>query len=140
MTDGKGFMVKPIFYWQEWHVWEFIESMNLPYCHLYDEGFDRLGCCVCPMITSSSMAKVNQHRKRWPGYYKAFEHVVTWWFWNKAWWNRFAWKRPERFINAWYRGFSGESPFKALKSPDVPDGQGTQLSFLNGKKRRVQYA
>jgi len=34
---------KPIFSWLEWHVWEFIESMNLPYCELYDEGFNRLG-------------------------------------------------------------------------------------------------
>jgi phosphoadenosine phosphosulfate reductase len=34
---------KPIFYWLEWHVWEFIESLNLPYCELYDQGFNRIG-------------------------------------------------------------------------------------------------
>lgn len=96
---------KPIFSWTDWHVWEFIESMNLPYCHLYDEGFDRLGCVVCPMITSKNMKKVEMHRKRWPGYYKAFEAATTYWFWHKAWWARFIWRQPDRFINAWYRSF-----------------------------------
>jgi len=111
---------KPIYHWSEWHVWEFIESMGLPYCHLYDEGFDRLGCCVCPMITSSNMGKVNQHRNRWPGFYRAFEHAVTWWFWNMAWWDRFVWKRPERFINAWYRSFKVQ-----------PSNQGIQRNAKN---------
>jgi phosphoadenosine phosphosulfate reductase len=127
---------KPIFHWSEWHVWEFIESMNLPYCHLYDEGFDRLGCCVCPMITSSSMAKVNQHRKRWPGFYKAFEHAVTWWFWNKAWWDRFVWKRPERFLDAWYRSFKTESSNSRTQLAVELDHHGSQLSFLNGAQNR----
>ena len=40
---GRKTITKPIFSWLEWHVWEFIESMNLPYCELYDEGFNRLG-------------------------------------------------------------------------------------------------
>lgn len=102
---GQATHFKPIFGWSEWHVWEFIESMNLPYCHLYDEGFDRLGCVVCPMITSSNMKKINMHRKRWPGFYKAFEAATTYWFWHKAWWDRFIWKQPDRFINAWYRSF-----------------------------------
>jgi phosphoadenosine phosphosulfate reductase len=35
--------VKPIFGWTLWHVWEFIEGLNLPYCELYDQGFDRIG-------------------------------------------------------------------------------------------------
>lgn len=104
--DANGIcMVKPIFHWTSWHVWEFIEGLGLPYCELYDQGFDRLGCCVCPMITSKNMGKVNQHRARWPGFYKAFEHATTHWFYNHAWWNRHMWKTAERYIQAWYRAF-----------------------------------
>lgn len=33
----------PIFEWHEWHVWEFIEGLGLPFCELYDQGFDRIG-------------------------------------------------------------------------------------------------
>lgn len=96
---------KPIFNWTYWHVWEFIDSMGLPYCSLYDEGFDRLGCVVCPMITSKNRAMVDRNRKRWPGFYKSFEHAVTWWFWNKAWWDRVKYRQPQKFLDAWYRSF-----------------------------------
>lgn len=97
--------VRPIFGWTEWHVWEFIEGLNLPYCELYDQGFGRIGCVVCPMICSSNIGKVLQHRKRWPGYYKAFEHAVTYWFYNVTWWERFKHKTPARYLDAWYRAF-----------------------------------
>jgi phosphoadenosine phosphosulfate reductase len=98
-------LFKPIFHWLEWHVWEFIEGMNLPYCELYDEGFSRLGCVVCPMICSSGMGQVKRNRERWPGFYRTFEHAVTWWFWNVTWWDRVKWRQPERFLGAWYRAF-----------------------------------
>lgn len=100
-----GVQVKPIFHWTSWHVWEFIEGLGLPYCELYDQGFDRIGCCVCPMITSKNMGKINQHRARWPGFYKAFEHAVTHWFYHRAWWDRHKFKTPDRFLQAWYRSF-----------------------------------
>lgn len=52
-----------IFDWDEEEVWEYIHGNNLPYCSLYDEGFDRLGCVLCPMQGSKK-----QHRdiERWP--------------------------------------------------------------------------
>jgi len=43
--------VRPILYWSEGEVWEYIEKYNLPYCKLYDDeygGFKRLGCVLCP--------------------------------------------------------------------------------------------
>lgn len=44
-------IVNPIVDWEDEDVWEFIKSRNLPYCKLYDEGFERLGCIGCPMAT-----------------------------------------------------------------------------------------
>lgn len=75
--------VKPIFSWKEWHVWDFIESNNLPYPSLYDEGFHRLGCVICPFIMGVNPGAVQQRRmsmKRWPGMWKAFEHACREWF------------------------------------------------------------
>ena len=43
--------LNPILDWTEHDVWKFIKHYNLPYCSLYDEGFDRLGCVGCPMAT-----------------------------------------------------------------------------------------
>jgi len=48
-SDFKGkHMVRPIFTWTDKEVWEYIRKYNLPYCKLYDEGFDRIGCIGCP--------------------------------------------------------------------------------------------
>lgn len=94
---------KPIFGWREWHVWEFIEGEGMAYPALYDEGFDRIGCVVCPFLCHRNTGKLMQHKNRWPGIYKAFEHAVTWWFDNKA--NRKIEATAQGYIQAWYRGF-----------------------------------
>lgn len=108
-------MVKPIFYWHEWRVWDFIETHSLPYPRLYDEGFHRIGCCVCPFLCSPNQTALELHRQRWPKMYKTFEHAVRrWWTWRregatapekiisagKVWYDTF-----DEYMNAWYRGF-----------------------------------
>lgn len=40
--------VRPIIDFDNYDVWEYIKINNLPYCGLYDEGFKRLGCILCP--------------------------------------------------------------------------------------------
>ena len=77
---------KPVFAWKEWHVWDFIDSNGLKYPCLYDEGFDRIGCIVCPTIfrgSRNATAKRQQSMDRWPGVWKAFEHACRHWFENK---------------------------------------------------------
>lgn len=94
---------KPIFHWKEWHVWDLIESNNLEYPSLYNEGFDRIGCVICPFLPQKNMKKINKHIDRWPKYYKVFEHSVDRWF------NKNLLKREEKtsseYIQKWYRGF-----------------------------------
>lgn len=59
--------IHPVFHWRETDVWKYIRENNLPYCSLYDEGFTRIGCILCPE---------NRHRKehleRFPGIVKAY--------------------------------------------------------------------
>ncbi|TIH12778.1 phosphoadenosine phosphosulfate reductase [Marinifilum sp. JC120] len=74
---------KPIFKWTSWHIWEFIETLNLPYCELYDQGFDRIGCVVCPFLLGPSAGKKTRRQQsieRWPGMWKAYEHSCSVWF------------------------------------------------------------
>ena len=59
--------VNPIIDWTTEEVWEFIREYKVPYCSLYDEGFERLGCIGCPM--SSHQAEEFQ---RWPKYKKLY--------------------------------------------------------------------
>lgn len=73
---------KPIFAWPEWAVWEAIKSMRLPSPSLYDEGFPRIGCVVCPFILGKGPGAVTRREdsmRRWPGIWKAYEHAVKRW-------------------------------------------------------------
>ena len=99
---GKINQIKPIFHWREWHVWEFIDTHKLPYPGLYDEGFDRIGCVICPFLMGGNPLKVQRHKARWPKYYKVFEKVVTDWHSTKE---RYPDETPEEYIAAYYRGF-----------------------------------
>ncbi|MDR2695193.1 MAG: phosphoadenosine phosphosulfate reductase family protein [Deltaproteobacteria bacterium] len=104
---------KPIFRWQEWHVWEFIDSCSLPYPSLYDEGFERIGCVVCPFIMAPSpaaQARLNRCKARWPGIYRVFEQVVA------DWWQNYSTKRwahreqtAAEYIAHYYRGLESQN-------------------------------
>lgn len=58
-------LINPIVDWTDEDVWDFIHAYNIPYCSLYDEGFERLGCIGCPMAGTAKMA---EDFKRWPRY------------------------------------------------------------------------
>jgi phosphoadenosine phosphosulfate reductase len=59
----------PIIDWSTHDVWGLIRSEGLPYCSLYDEGFDRVGCILCPM---QSLKRRYRDLSRWPRYEPAF--------------------------------------------------------------------
>lgn len=70
--------INPIVDWIEKDVWEFIRNRELKYCKLYDEGYKRIGCIMCPMAGTKGMIK---DAKRYPKFYKAyllaFEKMLT---------------------------------------------------------------
>jgi phosphoadenosine phosphosulfate reductase len=103
----KWWQYKPIFHWLEWHVWEFIDVRNLPYPSLYDEGFDRIGCVICPFLMGRNQARVNRAKSRWPAMYRVFERVVTDWFLHyQRHIERYSEKSPQEYLSAYYRGFA----------------------------------
>jgi len=57
--------------WSTDDVWQYIRDRNINYCKLYDEGFKRLGCVLCPMSR-----EVDRDIKRWPKIAKAWEKAV----------------------------------------------------------------
>ncbi len=67
----------PIIDWSDTDIWDYIKSYSVPYCHLYDEGFKRLGCVGCPMASRKKRLK---EFARWPKYEKkyreAFQKVI----------------------------------------------------------------
>lgn len=101
-VEGKDrILVSPIIHWTEKDVWSFLNSNNIPHCSLYDEGYRRIGCILCPM--SSYKLKIQEcnrfpHAKhKWlktihslidRGYYKKGlgtpEFVFQWWISGKS--------------------------------------------------------
>jgi len=53
----------PIIDWSSTEVWEYIRTNELLYCSLYDEGFKRLGCVMCPF---ASAERTRIEMERWP--------------------------------------------------------------------------
>jgi phosphoadenosine phosphosulfate reductase len=67
--DKSKIYVNPIIDWTDGDVWQFITSNNIPYCKLYDEGFERLGCLFCPMARNA----MRKHEvERYPRFEKVF--------------------------------------------------------------------
>ena len=42
-------MLSPIIRWTDRDVWEFLNGSGIEHCSLYDEGYNRIGCILCPM-------------------------------------------------------------------------------------------
>ncbi len=66
--DSTRHFLHPIIDWSTEAVWAYVRNNRLPYCCLYDEGFDRIGCIMCPM------AERRRHLDaiRWPKYARAY--------------------------------------------------------------------
>ena len=114
-VKAKSFL-HPIIDWTTEEVWEYIRQENLPYCTLYDEGFHRLGCVLCPMTTARQTAR---DRERWPKIAEAWlracrryydqghescqrwesaEELFEWWLTRKALDDRFDDEQHSMFI------------------------------------------
>ena len=50
-------LISPILYWTEKDVWKFLNTNNIPHCCLYDEGYQRIGCILCPMTSYKTKIK-----------------------------------------------------------------------------------
>lgn len=106
--DETKYYLHPIIDWSNSEVWEYIDTNGLPYCSLYDEGFKRLGCVLCPMETQK---QTQMELKRFPKLAEAWKRA-TYRLYNK----RLAegnesikrWNTPEEFWQ-WWLSRKGES-------------------------------
>jgi phosphoadenosine phosphosulfate reductase len=74
-TDtGKKVLVNPIIDWDSEQVWDFIHGRGLPYCKLYDDGWYRLGCVLCPFKPTHERRR---ELRNYPGYEKAYRRAFN---------------------------------------------------------------
>lgn len=62
------FFVNPLAYWSTDYLWNYVEGENLEVNPLYQEGFDRVGCMLCPMASTcqrkQQLARYSKFEKR----------------------------------------------------------------------------
>jgi len=79
-------LVHPMLQWTTGEVWEYIRGEGLPYCSLYDEGWKRLGCVLCPFEKKPERAMA-----RWPRLFEATQkRIVALYPQRPAWQARFS--------------------------------------------------
>ena len=62
--NGKeSLLISPIIDWTEKDVWTFLNTLGIAHCSLYDEGWKRIGCILCPM---ARQRQKKLEEKRWP--------------------------------------------------------------------------
>lgn len=78
--------------WSTSDVWSYLRERKIPYCSLYDEGWTRIGCVLCPMTRD-----VERQMARWPQIARAWERAV------KATWkpDNPTFKSPEQYWQWW---------------------------------------
>jgi len=95
------YVIHIIFEWTDKDVWDYIKAEKLPYCELYDRGWERIGCIGCPEsrkkdiarafntypIIKRNIIKAIQRTMDIGRYYLEFndaEDVFNWWISKKS--------------------------------------------------------
>jgi phosphoadenosine phosphosulfate reductase len=97
LTKSKR-VLNPIIDWEESDVWEYLNSRNFEHCLLYDEGFNRLGCIMCPLAGGPQMLK---EAGRWPKYYENYKRAFQRMLQNRKEDDRYDWKTAQDVMNWW---------------------------------------
>lgn len=109
IKDDTIIFLHPIIDWSSRDVWGYIRDNKLKYCHLYDEGWKRLGCIMCPN------SDIKRQALRWPRYADLYKKAL-----NKFWAGRTVeqleryaqelnWHNPDDYYAWWMSGKSGKN-------------------------------
>jgi phosphoadenosine phosphosulfate reductase len=78
---GKRSFIHPIIDWTSEQVWLYIKENALPYLSLYDCGFTRVGCVLCPMTSNENRAR---EMKRFPRIAELWHRAIVRAFENRG--------------------------------------------------------
>jgi len=65
--------VNPIYDWNQWEVWRYINLKKLPYNPLYDKGYRRIGCWCCPLNGWTHYRRLKKTHPKLYGFLEDFE-------------------------------------------------------------------
>jgi phosphoadenosine phosphosulfate reductase len=137
--NSKTIYLNPIVDWELEDVWDYIKKYKLKYPSLYDNGYDRIGCIMCPLQNRYGMLKdAIRFPKHYKAYLKAFEKVLI----NCKERNspkKYAtlkWKTPEDIMFWWIYGIHRQDCKKTHWK--LPGEDGFDLEAIKPKKRKLK--
>ncbi|MCX8022780.1 MAG: phosphoadenosine phosphosulfate reductase family protein, partial [Syntrophorhabdaceae bacterium] len=71
--NQEKYFVHPIFHWSTKDVWDFIRQNNIEYCSLYDKGYHRIGCVLCPFHSRQQRLR---EMKEYPKIAEAYKRAI----------------------------------------------------------------
>ena len=110
-TDLSKRFIHPIIDWSTEEVWEYIRGNKFPYCSLYDEGFKRLGCILCPFTRN-----VEEEMMRYPKTAEAWRRACYRYF-NSGHEGTKRWKTAEDMWQWWLDRDSTSTAEENLQCP-----------------------
>lgn len=73
----KTIIVNPIYEWSDTEIWDYIRENNVDYNELYDMGYKRVGCILCPLARKSEKLRDIATFPRYKDMYiKAFDKML----------------------------------------------------------------
>lgn len=73
----KTIIVNPIYEWEDYEVWDYIHENNVKYNDLYNMGYKRVGCILCPLARKSEKLRdIETFPKYKERYIKAFDKML----------------------------------------------------------------
>ena len=98
-NDSNTYLLRPILRWETSDVWDYIRANELPYCELYDRGWDRIGCIMCPL---ACIRKRHMDMLRYPAVYRAICRAVGVYIKNHPETSLLKWgNTPEEIVYMW---------------------------------------
>ena len=77
MKENEQVIVTPIYYWLDNDIWDYIRQEKIKYNPLYDLGFTRVGCVMCPLATRKNVQRELQIFPKYKKMYiSAFDRML----------------------------------------------------------------
>jgi phosphoadenosine phosphosulfate reductase len=120
---GNQIAASPIQNWTALHIWLYLFWKEAPYNSLYEQGFDRIGCWLCPSGSMAEMSRIKDiHPEMWARFEEKLRSHEEKFGYGRGWvdYGLWRWQNPPKV----QRGMA-----ERLGINLVPEGSGGEMEF-----------